>query len=486
MVAERYKFLLPLSIVLLITFVSLGAINYSISEQHARKEVVNNTLPLFRDAIFTSITQLLQKPILISSAMSNDAFIKAWAKGGEENPQQMVNYLSGIREAYGFESAFFVSAKSDVYYHYTGVHRALDKERPEDHWYFSFLASKKKVSLDINTDDVFSGELMLFTDFRIEDEEGKLLGITGVAVKFSNVSDLLRQQQQSLAQRVYLVNEKGIIQVHTDTSLVEKHSMEDMPGRREVAKDILAGRKETRSYTIDSGPGGIIASVRYIPEIHWYLIVEQDEESFMFSVRQNMERTAIIGLFATIIVMSIAMMMANRHQKRVSELAITDTLTGLVNRRGFLDLFQKAISRASRSEQSYSLAVVDLDFFKEINDQHGHHIGDVALKKLSERVTGVLRGGDVFARWGGDEFLLLMEASPTEASIVLDRVRKAVESKPVAEVDGNPLFISLSCGATCLKAGDSIESANKRADGALYLAKRDGRACTRLDTTFTV
>lgn len=478
MLSERSTFLLPLSLTLLVTFFSLGTLNYTVSKTSARSEVINNALPLFRDAIYSDLSALFKEPVLISSVIANDTFIKSWAEDGEESPEQMVEYLAGIREALKLEAAFFISAQTNVYYHYTGVHRALEKNRPEDAWYFTFLESSNKIHLNVNNDDVFNDDLLLFTDIRMENQDGKLLGVTGVAVRFSHFTELLTKQQKNLAQRVYLTNDEGLIQVHTDLDQVKKRSLNDMPGHQEILQDIISGNKESRNYTVYGDRGNVLVSTLYLESIGWYLVVEQDESSFVQSANQNLKRTVFIGIFSTVIILSIGLLMVHKYQRSLAELAITDSLTGLVNRRGFLELFKKAQGRVGRNDQQYALAIIDLDYFKDINDTYGHHVGDEMLTSFARRVNKVLRSSDVLARWGGDEFLLLIEGDSQMVNAIFRRIRKSVESSPVTELEGTPLYLSMSCGISFVEKNDTIDSANKRADHALYEAKAAGRGRT--------
>jgi len=160
---------------------------------------------------------------------------------------------------------------------------------------------------------------------------------------------------------------------------------------------------------------------------------------------------------------------------RISELATRDELTGLPNRRAILDQLSTETARHARKKLPLAIALIDLDHFKRINDAHGHAGGDQVLRGFAHRVESELRGGDVMARWGGEEFLLMLPDTSIEAAQqCLQRLRDRLRASPFNEVAPG-LQLTFSAGVTgCLGQGD-IDSAIERADHAMYRAKQAGR-----------
>jgi diguanylate cyclase (GGDEF)-like protein/putative nucleotidyltransferase with HDIG domain len=158
---------------------------------------------------------------------------------------------------------------------------------------------------------------------------------------------------------------------------------------------------------------------------------------------------------------------------RLSSAARTDSLTGLVNRRGFEELFDTELERARRGDRPLSVIVADLDGFKAINDRYGHAAGDRALEKLSEILQGVKRRVDTAARIGGEEFAVIAPDSDQHAAYILaERIRREV--RETFAVEQFPMTISLGV-ATFPRHGASAESLIGGADEALYAAKKLGR-----------
>lgn len=162
---------------------------------------------------------------------------------------------------------------------------------------------------------------------------------------------------------------------------------------------------------------------------------------------------------------------------KLAEEAHTDALTGCANRRYFLESARQELSRVRRYNRALSVLMLDLDHFKVVNDEHGHHVGDLVLQKLVEVCTAILREADVVGRLGGEEFaVLLPETGAMDALEAGERVRAAVANAVVPLENGTPLRVTTSVGVATLSPDIAdIETLLARADGALYAAKHAGR-----------
>jgi diguanylate cyclase (GGDEF)-like protein/PAS domain S-box-containing protein len=163
-------------------------------------------------------------------------------------------------------------------------------------------------------------------------------------------------------------------------------------------------------------------------------------------------------------------------EERLRELATRDFLTGAYNRRQFLELCENEHQRIRRSGKPLCLAMLDIDHFKQLNDTQGHAAGDEALRAVAAICRASLRTSDVFARFGGEEFIVLYpETSSDGAWTVTERVRAAIAAQPIALPGGGSAALTVSAGVAQLEAGESVEGLIKRADDALYRAKGSGR-----------
>ena len=166
-----------------------------------------------------------------------------------------------------------------------------------------------------------------------------------------------------------------------------------------------------------------------------------------------------------------------RLYTKTVELANTDELTGLSNRRVFMDELNREVSRARRYNLAFSLLMIDIDHFKWINDSHGHPAGDAVLKSLAKILKGQVRQVDIAARYGGEEFaIILPETSIDGARIVGERIRSAVANSPFSINNEKKVGVTVSIGIACFpQCAQSIELLIERADQALYTAKKEGR-----------
>jgi diguanylate cyclase (GGDEF)-like protein len=164
---------------------------------------------------------------------------------------------------------------------------------------------------------------------------------------------------------------------------------------------------------------------------------------------------------------------------KIQDLAIRDELTGLINRRQMLELMAQEHQRCMRTGRPFCIAMLDLDYFKEVNDRHGHAAGDAVLQAFANAVQGSIRIGDIVARWGGEEFVLMLaDTALPAAQGGVERVRECVQALRVA-VPGprgpTEVGVTVSIGLTDHRSGETVAQLLERADLALYRAKSQGR-----------
>jgi diguanylate cyclase len=161
--------------------------------------------------------------------------------------------------------------------------------------------------------------------------------------------------------------------------------------------------------------------------------------------------------------------------RRLSEEVSTDVLTEVANRRGLMQAFDVETSRLERQGGELAVGLLDIDNFKRLNDTLGHSVGDVALKTLAGHVQKQLRAVDIVARFGGEEFVVLLPGLPVEeAQVTLTRLQRTLSASLFMH-DGREVFVTFSAGVTRLRPGEPLEKALERADEALYEAKRTGK-----------
>lgn len=179
------------------------------------------------------------------------------------------------------------------------------------------------------------------------------------------------------------------------------------------------------------------------------------EEEFFCRVNQNMELL--------------------EHINELKYIATRDYLTGLYNRRHFFEVGEKLFNRASKSQKNLAVGIMDIDFFKKVNDTYGHDVGDIVLKRMGELLASSFRPSDLVARMGGEEFcLLLPNISNDQAFTAFEGLRTKIEQDAIILPDKTPLKITASIGV-CTTFEKNLEVALNKADKLLYEAKNNGR-----------
>jgi diguanylate cyclase (GGDEF)-like protein len=177
----------------------------------------------------------------------------------------------------------------------------------------------------------------------------------------------------------------------------------------------------------------------------------------------------------------VACNITRRHQLEVELqlLSETDELTGAYNRRKLLDALTLSFARFKERQISTAIVLIDIDYFKAVNDRFGHVAGDEVLRGIAHHAMTHLREGDLFARFGGEEFALLLPNTTLDAAkVIAERLRLAIARASFLPESHPPLIVTASMGLTLIQPQDhTIETILRRVDGALYRAKDSGRDC---------
>ncbi|MBP5856166.1 diguanylate cyclase [Marivibrio halodurans] len=489
--STRSRLIAVVSLVLVLAFLGTNLISLEISRQIMRENLLETELPLTGDNIYSEIQIDLVRPIFVSSLMANDSFLHDWIREGELHPKPMIRYLDTIRKRYDTFTAFFVSEATRRYYHFSGVPQVVSPDDPEDIWYFRAREMDAPYEINIDPNQAQDNKITIFINYRVMDDQGHFLGVTGVGLELDAVARIVERYRQLFDRTVYFVNADGLVTVHPDQSQVYRQTLGEIDGLEAIASDILG--KDRGAFQVERGDQTILMTTRYIPELDWWLVVEATESDVMGNYQAGFLSNLLIGLCAIVITLIAVSLAINRYQRRLEQMATTDSLTGLANRQLFDDHMTRAIGRARRSGRPISLIMLDIDRFKSINDRHGHLAGDRVLSRIAKLALSTVRRSDIAARWGGEEFVILMENCPkAEAARVAEKLRAAIETLPVAETlgktDADTPFpdevLTASFGVSSRipsRSADIEDDAHVTealladADAALYRAKSEGR-----------
>lgn len=471
---DKKKFIWLLAALLCAAFMLTSGVSYWVAKNSLSQQVEENTLPLTSDNIYSEIQQDLLKPIFISSLMAHDTFVRDWTLGQEHDPERLVRYLKEIQQKYGTVTAFFVSEKSRNYYHYSGVLKQIRDDDSQDRWYFRTrsLPDDQEYEINIDVDTANRHKTTVFVNYKVYDYQGHFIGVTGVGLEVEKVGALIEHYQKRYNRRVFFADRQGHITLHS-TDYNGAESLQQYPGLAEKAIRILANPSAAFSYDKDGHT--YYVNSRFVPEFQWYLLVEQRDTNGDQQLLNTFWGNLGASLLVTLIILFIANLTLGRYQRRLELMASTDKLTGVANRQAFEARFKQAVQLAHKHQQPLSLVMLDIDHFKQINDNYGHSIGDLVLKSVSLMLKQHFAERDVVCRWGGEEFILLLEQQElTQAAAEAELLRSKI-SERILQVNHTELVVTVSSGVAQLQADDSAEQLINRVDSALYQAKEYGR-----------
>lgn len=477
-VFNRNRLLIVISLLLSAGFFATALFSYYVSREAIRDALIGQDLPLTSSNIYSEIQKDLIRPVLISSTMASDTFLRDWVLRGEHTVPEMVRFLGEVKARYGAYSSFFVSDKSRNYYTANGILKQVSADEARDAWYYRVSRMKEDYEINVDPDLANKDSLTIFVNYRVFDFAGNYIGATGVGLTVDAVRHLIDEYQARFKRTIYFVNSDGQAVLGGKTSGSTRRDLHQAPGLGEQLGKILASR--SGSYGYIAGGDHFVLHVNYLPELKWFLFVEQNEDIALAEIRHTLLANLLISLLVTIIVIVLTHLALRRYQSRIEEMATTDKLTGLLNRNAATLLVDQLMLANRRQPRPITVLLADIDHFKTINDRFGHRSGDEVLAAIGERLKASLRASDYAVRWGGEEFLVILQNCVADEGLrIAEKLRETLASlQPVPETSN--LRVTLSIGISQHLSGETMDQTIGRADKALYRAKDEGRNRVRM------
>ncbi|MCB5183853.1 sensor domain-containing diguanylate cyclase [Methylobacillus gramineus] len=470
---NRYKLILLITVILATGFLATSLVSYQVSRVSIHDSIVDSTLPLTSDNIYSEIQKDLVRPIFVSSMMASDTFLRDWIIDGETDIAKISKYLQEVQNHYGAFVSFLVSENTGNYYYGKGLLKQVNPKEERDAWYYRVRELKNPYEINVDRDMAHADVLTIFINYRVLDYQGQYLGAVGVGLTVDSVQKLISHYQLKFKRNVYFVDEQGAITLsgNFDQPLGSKimHTSE----LQRLFQQAKANGTQTFEYEYD-GMQQLI-NMRYIPELNWYLFVEQSESEATSDIRHALYINVLLCLVVTAIVVLLTHLALRRYQAELETMATTDSLTGLPNRKAFDIVIDIFLNESSRTRGALALIVLDIDHFKAINDRLGHFGGDHVLVVMARAIRACTRAADFICRWGGEEFLIVIKDCDEHSAMLLaEKIRNAVENELIA-YKGEQISITASLGVAVARTGEKMEHVLDRADAAMYAAKMAGR-----------
>lgn len=475
--SDKTKLIAVLCTLLAIGFLATTLVSYYVSRNAIRESIRTTELPLTSDNVYSEIQKDLVRPILISSMMARDTFLRDWVIAGERDTERMTRYLNEVMSYYGAVTCFFVSDTTRTYYSTEGILKTVRLDEPRDIWYFRVRDMKAPYEINVDPDLAHRDRMTIFLNFRVLDFEKRFIGATGVGLTVDTVTRLIDDYQQRYGRTIFLTDDKGQITVA---------GREKIPAAAGVAPNIhaLPGLGEQADSALRAGTGTFeylangqrhFANVRYIPELKWHLFVIKSEDHALDNIQHTLYINLLLCLIITLIVALIVHLAVNHYQRRVETMATTDGLTGLANRHALDILLAQQIRDSTRQGRPLSAIMLDIDHFKALNDSRGHLAGDHILRSIADTLKAKLRASDIACRWGGEEFLIVLNNTTQDSAIqVAHDLCRHIEQGRYAFA-GTPIPATVSAGVASYRADETPETFVARTDALLYQAKQAGR-----------
>ena len=420
--------------------------------------------------IYDSISSELSEPIIVSRSMANDTLLidaleNEASNGMDQTAEILAGYLTAQKEAFGYEAAFLVSEASKCYYSYGGINKQMDLTRSDrDQWYPQFIATGKEYELDVDRDELSQDRWTVFVDTRIEDGDGKLLGVCGVGARMTGSQDLFVTLEKEYKVHISLIDADGLIHVDTDESRIES--------------DYMTGIQvsDSKNFVYQKIGAERAVVTKYIDRLGWYLVIESDGST----ERGELINVLVLNIVLCVIVLVI-MLLAVRiivaRTRALTNASFIDQSTQLLNRRAFEE--KKAELAQAGLKEDFVYITADLNGLKRVNDNLGHTAGDELIKGAADCLKECFgKYGDVY-RIGGDEFAAMLRLSDAGLKDAMARLDRTTENWSGQQVKS----LSISCGSASSREFPSgnIGELIRISDERMYAAKAAYYARTGID-----
>ena len=477
--AANYRLLGWITLILVGGFVTTSLAAYVASRQAIEHSISEQALPLTGDIIHSGLQKDILYPVFISSMMAQDPRMSDWMSGGEKNEAAILDYLLSIKQKYATVGSFIGADASHKLYHTYGPPDELIEGRPVDRWFYR-LKAMDGVKFDTNVDveTRYSGLPTLFINYRVMNAQGKFAGVTGVSVTLETLNQVLASYQARYGANIYFVDSTGKVVLSGAAGATDEDQLATRNGMRDIAAAILNRSTAPTSLAYRNGKSDVLVNSRYVPELNWYLVVEQNVNGNIDPLTRIFAINFGISFGVMVLVLVVTLFTVNRFQRELHKLATTDALTGLLNRQALTVLFRQTTLMSKRNRRPLSAILFDIDHFKAVNDAFGHMVGDSVIRQVAEIALDVVRESDVVTRWGGEEYLVLLsDCKLSQAISVAENLRRRIADHDFGLPAGK-FMVTISLGVAQYHDNESETSFFTRADDALYGAKHGGRNYT--------
>lgn len=313
---------LLICLIIVVGFLSTALLSYQANYSTSLKSI-EEVSSLTSESIYYQLTTAFAKPIHVSLTMANDSLLREYIdnENQELNNQNytktIANYLDQYQKKYNYDSVFLISTESQCYYNFNGIDRLMTKDNLENVWYYEFLESKEDYSLNVDNDEAAHDDMTVFVNCKILDDQNKVTAVVGVGVKLESLQTLFAEYEKQFGVNVYLVDNNGKVQISTKNLNEDYFKIKDLEDKKE---EILSYNKDkyqfwTKNYNTKHNDNFMVS--RYIDDLSWYLVIDQDNGSVIQSFRNQLYGTILIIIVIIIGILIIVTKVIKEFNKQV-------------------------------------------------------------------------------------------------------------------------------------------------------------------------
>lgn len=469
-------------IVIIVAF-GAGTVMFSISSFKNTNAYIEQVTDMTSTGIINDISANMSASICTAKSMATSSFIVDWVEGEANNTsgrytEKLYNYLKTYHEDNRYNFVFYISKSTNICYYQDGMCYKLSRKNLIDKQLYSFMDSDLKYQFTLNPfkSDNDSNKISLLTLYKLSAGK-KTLGIMGVSINLSAMESSVLDLGNNYDVDIAFADTSGNIIISREYSIPEGSNIFD-DGGLFYGKDIQlipAESAVTRSWI--GNPFDIdrkFCEIRYIKSFDWYLIVAGNGSGVAALHKKQLLLQLGLVLILLVFMLFIIITTIKNYRNKIVYLATMDELTKIMNRKSFMSKYERFVEQ--HLLDGAHIFIMDIDFFKNINDTLGHAKGDEALYFLATSLSSFVKDDGFIGRWGGDEFIGIFFPNVTNP---VERIRNFSEWISSSNF-GKSLHMTLSIGIAALLTDKPLNKSLERADVALYASKKNGRNCVTL------
>ena len=449
------------SFIFVLGFFTINILHFDSYRLIFQEKLFESFLPSSAEYITAYIEQFNSKYLLLSEVLASEFDPYQYYSEGKEDPEAVISRLKTVKEETGVKTAGYISFLTDTYYDSSGTVLELDYSSGRDRWITDFLDADEKIKSTFYDPEGNDQLFAIYNDVKIYDSEGKITGLFGLGISFDSATDSIEKIGKN--KKVYFADSSAVFVFPSNVrgkSLYEIYGID----RNLYTLSVSETKQYEKIIYLEEYDRSVVLYSEYISLLDKFIVIELDITEIYSDIENQFLLSFFAGLLLSAAIIATNIYIINYSDRRHFKREFYDPLTGTYNRRYLDQCFSERFSIFTKGETS--LITFDIDFFKEINDSKGHLEGDEILKTVSRISLSHIRDDDAVVRWGGDEFILLVNSDIDGACGIAERIRSEVLSQT---------GVSISAGVTFIRKDDKFKLAMERADSALYKAKEDGR-----------